>query len=57
MGDYSGAELLTLQRSSIELTSGWHFKQTDNSDPHGWLPVEKVPSTVHQDLIDNQKYA
>jgi hypothetical protein len=56
MGDISGADLTTLERTSIELSTDWVFKQTDNSDPNAWLPVKKVPSTVHQDLIDNKKY-
>ena len=56
MGDISGADMTALKCTSIELSTGWTFKQTDNSDPNAWLPVKKVPSTVHQDLIDNKKY-
>ena len=56
MGDVSGADMAALKCTSIELSKGWAFKQTDNSDPNAWLPVKKVPSTVHQDLIDNKKY-
>jgi hypothetical protein len=56
MGDISGADMTALERTSIELSTDWTFKQTDNSDPKAWLPVKKVPSTVHQDLIDNKKY-
>ena len=57
MGDISGADMAPVKCSSTELSSGWAFKQTDNSDPNAWLPVKKIPSTVHQDLIDNKKYA
>ena len=40
--------------SSATLSEGWDFRQTDLADSE-WLPVSKVPSTVHQDLIDNKK--
>jgi hypothetical protein len=56
MGDISGVDMTALKCTSIDLSTGWAFKQTDNSDPNAWLPVKKVPSTVHQDLIDNKKY-
>jgi hypothetical protein len=56
MGDISGVDVTALKCTSIELSTDWAFKQTDNSDPNAWLPVKKVPSTVHQDLIDNKKY-
>ena len=56
MGDMSGEDKMALKCTSVELSTGWAFKQTDNSDPTAWLPVKKVPSTVHQDLIDNEKY-
>ncbi|OAQ65104.1 beta-mannosidase [Pochonia chlamydosporia 170] len=36
-----------------ELSSGWSFKQTDTGDE--WLPVTKVPSVCHLDLIANKK--
>jgi beta-mannosidase len=35
-----------------ELTKGWEFKQTDSEE---WLPVARVPTNVHLDLMDNQK--
>ncbi|KAI9753775.1 MAG: Leucine aminopeptidase 1 [Chaenotheca gracillima] len=35
-----------------ELAKGWEFKQTDTTE---WLPVAKVPTNVHLDLIDNKK--
>jgi len=42
---------------SEELTSGWSFKQTDDTSQDAWLPVAHVPSVVHQDLMDNKKLA
>jgi len=38
--------------SSQTLTEGWEFKQTDGEE---WLPVARVPTNVHLDLIDNKK--
>lgn len=35
-----------------ELRTGWEFKQTDTED---WLPVKRVPTNVHLDLMDNKK--
>ncbi|KAK5684899.1 hypothetical protein LTS10_002974 [Elasticomyces elasticus] len=35
-----------------ELSSGWQVKQTDTED---WLPVARVPTNVHLDLIANKK--
>jgi hypothetical protein len=55
MGEISGEDMVALKCTSFEFSTGWAFKQTDNSDPNAWLPVKKVPSTVHQDLIDNKK--
>jgi hypothetical protein len=37
-----------------ELSKGWRLKQTDTEE---WLPVARVPTNVHLDLIDNKKYA
>jgi len=37
---------------SQTLTTGWEFKQTDTQE---WLPVAKVPTNVHLDLMDNKK--
>lgn len=34
------------------LTTGWEFKQTDTQE---WLPVARVPTNVHLDLMDNRK--
>ncbi|KAK1585544.1 family 2 glycosyl hydrolase [Colletotrichum navitas] len=38
-----------------ELSSGWSFKQQDDASEHPWLPVPKVPSQVHVDLLANNK--
>ncbi|KAF2194519.1 glycoside hydrolase family 2 protein [Zopfia rhizophila CBS 207.26] len=37
------------------LTDGWSFKQTDDAGDDAWLPVARVPTNVHLDLIDNGK--
>jgi beta-mannosidase len=39
-----------------ELTDGWTFKQADDTFENAWLPVKRVPTNVHLDLIDNAKY-
>jgi beta-mannosidase len=38
---------------SKRLTSGWSFKQTDTEE---WLSVERVPTNVHLDLLQHEKY-
>lgn len=38
------------------LTDGWSFRQTDDTAGDAWLPVKRVPTNVHLDLIDNGKY-
>lgn len=35
-----------------ELTTGWKFKETGADE---WLPVLRVPTNVHIDLIANEK--
>ena len=35
-----------------ELSSDWQFKQTDTEE---WMPVARVPTNVHLDLMDNKK--
>lgn len=35
-----------------EMGSGWEFKQKDEGD---WMPVKRVPTNVHLDLMDNGK--
>ncbi len=42
---------------SLDLATGWEFKATDDTAPGAWLPVEKVPSVVHLDLMKNDKYS
>ena len=36
-----------------ELSTGWEVKQTDTER---WLPVARVPTNVHIDLMDNKEY-
>jgi beta-mannosidase len=55
MGDISGALALPVSMEVTDLSEGWSFKQTDDVGENSWSPVKKVPSTVHQDLIDNKK--
>ncbi|GKT45390.1 beta-mannosidase B [Colletotrichum spaethianum] len=38
-----------------ELSSGWTFRQQDDASENPWLPVPKVPSQVHVDLLANNK--
>ncbi|KAL0930557.1 glycosyl hydrolase family 2 [Colletotrichum truncatum] len=38
-----------------EINSGWSFKQKDDESENPWLPVAKVPSEVHVDLLANKK--
>lgn len=42
--------------SSETLSTGWEFKLTEETTSESWLPVTKVPTTVHLDLLDNKKY-
>ncbi|KAI4656996.1 uncharacterized protein J4E79_007611 [Alternaria viburni] len=37
------------------LSEGWTFKQGDDSAQDAWMPVKKVPTNVHLDLMDNEK--
>lgn len=39
----------------VQLATGWSLKNKDASDD-SWMPVAKVPSQVHVDLIANKKY-
>lgn len=41
--------------ASHQLTTGWSFKQTDETSDDAWLPVARVPTNVHLDLMDNNK--
>lgn len=38
-----------------ELSSGWKFKETSDASDKAWLPVKKVPTVVHLDLLDNDR--
>lgn len=38
-----------------EISSGWTFKQKDDDSENPWLPVPKIPSQVHVDLLANNK--
>jgi beta-mannosidase len=44
-----------MARHSIQLDKGWTFRQHQGSSPE-WLPVEKVPTQVHMDLLANKQY-
>ncbi|PGH09850.1 hypothetical protein AJ79_05576 [Helicocarpus griseus UAMH5409] len=37
------------------LNRGWTSKQRDDDSENAWLPVQKVPSQVHIDLLANNK--
>ncbi|SPJ78226.1 related to beta-mannosidase [Fusarium torulosum] len=39
---------------TFDLATGWRFRRTDEGDD-AWMPVEKVPTVVHLDLINNKK--
>jgi beta-mannosidase len=41
--------------SSIVLTEGWRFRQTDDTSDEAWLSVKRVPTNVHLDLIEHGK--
>jgi beta-mannosidase len=38
------------------LSEGWTFRQSDDTAKDAWMPVKKVPTNVHLDLMDNGKY-
>ncbi|CAK7219173.1 hypothetical protein SBRCBS47491_003756 [Sporothrix bragantina] len=38
-----------------DLSAGWEFKLTDDASPDAWLPVARVPSVVHMDLLAHRK--
>lgn len=42
--------------SSQPLTSGWAFRQTNETAEDTWLAVKSVPTNVHLDLIEHGKY-
>ncbi|KAF4996700.1 hypothetical protein FGRMN_4358 [Fusarium graminum] len=38
----------------IDLTTGWRLKRTDEGNDT-WMPVDKVPTVVHLDLLNNKR--
>jgi len=38
-----------------ELTKDWSFRQKDSEVEGPWLPVARVPTNVHLDLLANNK--
>lgn len=45
---------MTTAMSVRELSKSWQFKQTDTEE---WMTVAHVPTNVHLDLMNNNKYA
>ncbi|OTA03211.1 GH2 beta-mannosidase [Trichoderma parareesei] len=43
-----------MARHSTRLDKGWTFRQHQGASPE-WLPVEKVPTQVHMDLLANKQ--
>ncbi|EFQ92681.1 hypothetical protein P3342_006437 [Pyrenophora teres f. teres] len=41
--------------SCHRLSEGWSFKEADNATEDAWMPVKKVPTNVHLDLIEAGK--
>lgn len=41
--------------SKIQLEGGWVFKQEDDASSDPWLPVSRVPTQIHMDLLNNKK--
>lgn len=41
--------------STQELSQGWKLKETNDTSEEAWLPVSKVPTVVHLDLLENGK--
>lgn len=56
MGDSSMPQSRLASLELVDLSLGWSFKQTDDVGSNTWSPVRRIPSTIHQDLIDNNKY-
>jgi beta-mannosidase len=38
------------------LSEGWSFRQADDTADDAWMSVKKVPTNVHLDLMDHDKY-
>jgi hypothetical protein len=45
--------LSKMAQSIVMLDSGWQFMETDGSHVPNWLPVGKIPTNIHIDLMDN----
>lgn len=43
-----------MAHSRVDLRTGWSMREAESKD---WLPVKKVPSQVHVDLLANNMYA
>ncbi|KAI0203010.1 glycoside hydrolase family 2 protein [Astrocystis sublimbata] len=45
-----------MARARHHLNGGWQFREKSDSSPDNpWLPVQKVPTEVHVDLLDNKE--
>ncbi|KAL4982412.1 glycoside hydrolase superfamily [Aspergillus falconensis] len=44
-----------MEKITQELQTGWFMRELEDSDPNSWLPVARVPSQVHIDLLANKK--
>ncbi|KAI5862460.1 glycoside hydrolase family 2 protein [Durotheca rogersii] len=44
-----------MARTRHPLDRGWTFRLDDDASADSWLPVQKVPSQVHLDLLANNK--
>jgi len=42
-----------MAESIHQLESDWVFKETSGERVTSWLPVQKVPTNVHLDLMHN----
>ena len=50
-----GSIAVALSKLSSQLLSyDWQFRDKDSGEEE-WLPVTKVPTVVHLDLMDNKK--
>jgi len=47
---------ITMLISKKELSTGWKLKESGDSSEDAWMPVSKVPTVVHLDLMENGKY-
>ena len=51
---------MTTAFKRIELSDNWQFRQADDDEQDStgsaWMPVARVPTNVHLDLLANGKY-